>query len=888
MRGCIINKRISVFISICMVSVMFSNALSIEAFAGTILDTTNYLSSGSLLLSNEVYEKDVLEVIEEIEKIKEIQSSEEFRDETEFVENEIMFIRSETRKVSFEPEYLRSDDLFCIENKLSNIEVVSESVNSIFNEYVEYYVTYKARTNADVWQIVDKMNESVDIVCAEPNYIFEIDEVNNDESNQYKIANNTVPTVDNFPGMASQWYLEDLEIFKNWKLLLDNGIIPGEGVTVAVIDTGVRFTHEALRSSLWINKKEIPGNGIDDDGNGYIDDVYGINTVNVRKNPNDDQGHGTHVAGVIAMKSKAGGVGIAYGAKILPIKSGDQSGNFEQDNIVEAINYAVKQNVEVINMSFSGGYSAAVEVAVKNAYNNNIILVGAAGNEGAPTSDGKGKISSNAEIYDNYPAGSKYVLGVMAYDQYNELAEYSNWDYQTGKNAEYEIIAPGTFIYSTYNRKDSDYEFLSGTSMATPMVAAYAAILRGLYPSKVNHSNAYLMSKIKSNNFVTFRDENGLIHKFKKINTDILSLIQNRNKIDMLACQISLSSTSFVYNGKYIKPKVSVKFGNQTLTEGVDYSITYLNNKEIGQGKVIIKGIDSNGSFGTVVKYINIIPPLVSSAKIVAYNTNAIKLEWKNNIHANGYEIYRYNPSTKKYVLVKRYNSKSYLNYTDKNLASGTTFYYKIRCFKLVDNNRIYSSFTSAIKGTTVPGRVSLNYNTNSKSAIKIQWKKVTGASGYYIYRYSSKIKKYVKIKTVLGNVTSYTDTGLKAKSSYYYTVRAYKKFGTKTIYGSYAYKMKAYTGPATPYITMGKRYSQSKIIIKWNGGSGVSGYEVLCSPQIAGTYLFACNATSEYSGVIISNVPNGALYYKIRAYNKRDGKKVYSSLSNAVCIKMY
>ena len=87
MRGCIINKRISVFISICMVSVMFSNALSIEAFAGTILDTTNYLSSGSLLLTNEVYEKDVLEVIEEIEKIKEIQSSEEFRDETEFVEN---------------------------------------------------------------------------------------------------------------------------------------------------------------------------------------------------------------------------------------------------------------------------------------------------------------------------------------------------------------------------------------------------------------------------------------------------------------------------------------------------------------------------------------------------------------------------------------------------------------------------------------------------------------------------------------------------------------------------------------------------------------------------------------------------------------------------------
>ena len=887
MRGCIFNKRIRVYISIIMINIMVSNALSIEAFADTDLDVNNILSSNSLSLSNEVYEKDVLEVSTEIDKIKEIQSSEEFREEAEYVESEIMFIRSEIRKVSFEPEYLRSDDKICVDNRLSNIEVVSESINSIFNEYVEYYVTYKARTNLDVWQVVDRLNENIDIICAEPNFVFQADNINEDEFIQYNMANSIVPTVDLYPGMASQWYLDDLDVVQNWGILQDNGLIPGNGTTVAVIDTGVRLTHEALKNSLWKNKNEIPGNGIDDDGNGYVDDVYGINTVSVNRTPNDDNGHGTHVAGIIAMKSKAGGVGIAYGTKILPIKAGNQNGDFEQDDVVEAINYAIKQNVDVINMSFAGGYSSIVEVAVKNAYNKQIILVGAAGNEGAPTSDGKGKISVNANIYDNYPAGSKYVLGVMAYDQYNELAEYSNWDYQTGKNAEYEIIAPGSFIYSTYYKSDSDYEFSTGTSMATPMVSAYAAILRGIYPSKVKHSNSYLISKLKSNKYVTFVDENNLSHNFKKINTNILPLVQYRNKIDMSACKITLSGTTYVYNGKNITPKVSIQFGNQTLVNGKHYSITYSNNKAIGKGKITIKGIASGEGYGTVIKYFNIVPPSVKSSKIAAYNTNAIKLQWSANSYANGYEIFRYNASTKKYVLVKRYNSKNYTSYTDKSLKSGTTYYYKIRCFRLVNNTRIYSVCTSAIKGTTVPGRVSLNYNTYSKSAIKLQWKKVTGASGYYIYRYSSKYKKYVKIKNVAGIVTSYTDTGLSSKTSYYYTVRAYKKFGNKVIYGGYAYKMKAYTGPSTPSITQSSRYAEGKIKIIWTPINGVSGYEILYSTAISGTYSYACGTSANFNGAIIGNIPSGTLYYRVRAYNIRDGKKVYSSLSNVVGITM-
>lgn len=886
MRGCINNKRVYMIVSICMVSILFSNCFINEAFGGIISDTNDNLSKETIVLSNEMYSREVLDVSDEIEEIKELHQEEEFREEVSYVENEIMFIRSEIRKVSFEPEYLSSDDILCEEYQLTNIEVVSESIKSIFNESVEYYVTYKARTNANVWEIVDSMNDDVNIVCAEPNFTYKVDDIEEDE---YKAAY-MVPTSENYPNIASQWYLDDLNMINVWDNLLNNdvkSIVPGQGVTVAVIDTGVRFTHEALKNNIWINKKEIAGNNKDDDGNGYVDDVYGVNVVNPKRTSDDDNGHGTHVAGIIAMHSKNGGVGIAYGAKILPIKASDQKGTFEQGNIVKAINYAIKQNVDVINMSFSGGYSASVEVAVKNAYNNNIILVAAAGNEGAPTSDGASKVSIKAEIYDNYPAGSKYVLGVMAYDDKNKLAYYSNWDYQTGKNAEYELIAPGTMIYSTFNKNDSDYAFDTGTSMASPMVAGMAAILRSIYPSKARYSNAYLMEKLKSNNYITYADENGLVHKFRKLNTDILPLINNMDKINLDACKISLSSTSYVYDGKYKKPKVTIKFGDKTLVQGYDYTVEYAKNKAIGQAIVKIKGNSARDCIGTLYKYFNIVPPKVTGAKVVAYNTKAIKLQWKANSYANGYEIYRYNASTKKYAFIKRYNSKSNITFTNTSLASGTTYYYKIRCFRLVNNKRIYSDSTGIIKATTVPSRAVLTYNTYSKSAIKLQWKKVTGASGYYIYRYNSKVKKYQKIKTVNGNTTSYTDTGLKARTSYYYTIRAYKKFGSKVIYGDYAYKMKAYTGPATPVITSGSVYSQGKIIIRWTSVQNASGYEVLCSLTRDGTYIYAGDVGAGYEGVIMSDVPNGTLYYKVRAYNIRDGKRVYSSLSNAVCITM-
>ena len=193
MRGCIYNKKIYMIVSICMTSILFSNCFMNEAFGEIISDTNDNLIKDSIVLSNDMYTKEVLNVTNDVEEIKEIQQDEEFRKEADYVENEIMFIRTETRKVSFEPEYLNSDNSFCKEYKLSNIEMISESISSIFNESVEYYVTYKARTNDDVWKTVDRMNEDVSIVCAEPNFIYKTEEIEETEDEQYNIAY-TVPT----------------------------------------------------------------------------------------------------------------------------------------------------------------------------------------------------------------------------------------------------------------------------------------------------------------------------------------------------------------------------------------------------------------------------------------------------------------------------------------------------------------------------------------------------------------------------------------------------------------------------------------------------------------------------------------------------------------------
>ncbi|MBQ7985817.1 MAG: S8 family serine peptidase [Clostridia bacterium] len=285
------------------------------------------------------------------------------------------------------------------------------------------------------------------------------------------------------PDHHKQWHLDSCGIQKSWKKRKEKNKNPGgdSGVIVAVIDTGVDFDHEDLKNNMWTNDGEVPGDGIDNDGNGYIDDYYGVDIVAKRGNGDDDHGHGTHVAGVIAAaNNNVGVVGIAYNTKIMAIKAGQASGYFLQTDVCKAINYARENGADVINMSFGGSASTiAVQDALEEAYTHSV-LVAAAGNDGAPN---EGLLAIPC-----YPAAYSFVLGVMAVDDYGVETGFTNYDVKAFNSVEYELYAPGNAITSTI--PNDRYATWNGTSMAAPIVSGMAAVLRSefddpdMYPTK--------------------------------------------------------------------------------------------------------------------------------------------------------------------------------------------------------------------------------------------------------------------------------------------------------------------------------------------------------------------------------------------------------------------
>ncbi len=250
----------------------------------------------------------------------------------------------------------------------------------------------------------------------------------------------------------------------------------GEGAIVAVIDSGVNYSHPDLAANIWENPGEIANNGKDDDNNGYIDDVRGWDFVkkatgycalgedcNTPDNdPMDFDGHGSHVSGIIAAvaDNNIGTKGVAPKSRIMPIRASYSDGKstyLKSSDIYDAIAYAIDNKADVINMSFAGPELNILSDILGVADEMGIVLVAAAGNNGKP--------------YQQYPAALPCVIAVGAVDENNERAYFSNYGDWV------DIAAPGTQILSLGGTRKS-YEVRSGTSMATPYVAGIAALIK--------------------------------------------------------------------------------------------------------------------------------------------------------------------------------------------------------------------------------------------------------------------------------------------------------------------------------------------------------------------------------------------------------------------------
>lgn len=293
-------------------------------------------------------------------------------------------------------------------------------------------------------------------------------------------------------------YLDTMGVKNGWEHNANNKKYPGGSadVVIAIIDTGVDYNHIDLRNNIWVNSAEIPGNGIDDDGNGYVDDVYGWDFVGDDNDPMDDNGHGTHVAGIAAAENnKTGTVGVAYNCKIMCLKAGNSSGYFNNSDIAEAIQYAYMNGASVINMSFGGSsISIAVEDALMAAYNQ-CVLVAAAGNDSLCNNLGCKIHEPLGLVGVSYPAALPYVIGVMSCNANGTTrSAFSNFDHYPYGTVEYEVYACGEQIPSTW--PNNKYATLSGTSMACPVVAGIAAVLRSTYPDREVYSNKYIQSQI--------------------------------------------------------------------------------------------------------------------------------------------------------------------------------------------------------------------------------------------------------------------------------------------------------------------------------------------------------------------------------------------------------
>ena len=356
-----------------------------------------------------------------------------------------------------------------------------------FTTYSGQYVEYPKLTNiyvltfdtvfqgTSIFQLIDALQQQTEhIVYAEPNYKFEMD-------------TNPVDTLYQYQYNASQMNVDSV-----WAVMQDSGITDTD-IVIAIIDTGVDTTHADLSGKQYFNMIEVNGlPGVDDDNNGFIDDVSGWDFVNLDNHAADDNSHGTHCAGIaVAKHNQIGIAGISKGAKYMPIKGLESSGGSASSVLAQGVVYAANNGADILSMSFGGyGRSLALENALAYAYAFSL-PVGAAGNDGlCIRNDGQlcpdGRFPSPM-----YPGAYTFVLAAQATQQNPGWNGYRVWfsnydfdgptytDYPEDYN--YEVYAPGTYIVSSV--PGGGYATFSGTSMACPAVAGSAAMYMAFRPN---------------------------------------------------------------------------------------------------------------------------------------------------------------------------------------------------------------------------------------------------------------------------------------------------------------------------------------------------------------------------------------------------------------------
>lgn len=331
----------------------------------------------------------------------------------------------------------------------------------------------------NIFQVIEELKALPEVEYAEPNYIRYLDNTestsliltNEDLKKSTKSQNNNALYTPNDPLYSQQTNLKSINVDSVWQKT--------QGDTtqiIAILDTGVDWNHPDLKNNIWTNLNPATSWNIE----GVLNDIRGWDFVNNDNNPMDDNGHGTHVAGIAAAEGNngIGIIGVCPKAKIMPIKVMSNKGTGDVATIVQGINYAATHGATVINMSIGGYfYSQTEETALLNAYPN-AFLVAAAGNDQHSIYD-INPATGNPYIF--YPAAFSFVFGVQADEGYTNFDPDGPIYSESTTGVNYELTAPGCALSTMPN---GNYKVLHGTSMATPSVAGAVALYRSYYPTK--------------------------------------------------------------------------------------------------------------------------------------------------------------------------------------------------------------------------------------------------------------------------------------------------------------------------------------------------------------------------------------------------------------------
>jgi thermitase len=359
---------------------------------------------------------------------------------------------------------------FLVKLKPAAFRADSDNLEKAFNAKVVEKVNNESRLvlikrakTQNIQSVISELQQNEQVEYAEPNFIFHATATPNDpeysrlwgmnNTGQPDEAAPTDKTKTGYPGF-------DIGAEKAWDITTGSS-----SIVIGIIDTGIDINNPELADNIWVNEKELNGKtGVDDDGNGYIDDIHGYNFAEDKPEGLDNNGHGSHCAGTIGGTGNngAGIVGVNWKIKMVPIKFLDASGGGTLVNAVKAVDYATKLGVNLTSNSWSGGnFTQALKDAIERAQAAGQLFVAAAGNTAA-----------NNDVNPGFPASYDLdnILSVAAVNNRGEMATFSCWGQKS-----VDIAAPGVNVLSTVLK--GALQLYSGTSMAAPHVAGVAALV---------------------------------------------------------------------------------------------------------------------------------------------------------------------------------------------------------------------------------------------------------------------------------------------------------------------------------------------------------------------------------------------------------------------------